>query len=291
VIEIEERSFDRFRCLRMTTHAKKGVGRAASLGRQRPRRQRHIGRIACATKSKATAPSCPSTLPREGSQDKKLAAALRTRTAGSQDESPCRAFHRVNCFEAGLRQQKRPQMRYAPERCRAQRGKSHDQWKSRARNCREAVDQINGSARASGNDEGEATKMRRRGLGPVTAEDRNFGSADARWRGRGYFEFRGAKKMNAQCLSPVGRWAFYTVICTALCGTLTQGNASWLAAVRSWFGLADGIFARSAPRCKGQHGTNRDIKGLWPANRGQIAWWRLKSGGHTRSRRLEEFTA
>jgi hypothetical protein len=34
------------------------------------------------------------------------------------------------------------------------------------------------------------------------------------------------QKMNAQRPSPVGRWAFYTVICTALCGTLTQANAS-----------------------------------------------------------------
>jgi len=64
---------------------------------------------------------------------------------------------------------------------------------------------------------------------------------------------------NAQCLSPVGHWAYYAVFCTALFGTLTQGNASCLAAVRSWFGLALGILARSAPRCKGQHGTNRDI--------------------------------
>src|ERR1700722_2790554 len=60
----------------------------------------------------------------------------------------------------------------------------------------------------------------------------------------GIFRISRRKKMNAQCQSPVGRWAFYTVICTALCGTLTQGNASWLAAVRSWFGLADGIVAQ-----------------------------------------------
>jgi hypothetical protein len=71
------------------------------------------------------------------------------------------------------------------------------------------------------------------------------------------------EKANAQCLSPVEHWAFFTVFCTALCGTLTQGNASCLAAVRSWLGLAVGILARSAPRCKGQHGTNRDIKGFW----------------------------
>ena len=44
------------------------------------------------------------------------------------------------------------------------------------------------AARASG------SEIRRRGLGPVAAEDRNFGSADAGWRGQGYFEFRGAKK-------------------------------------------------------------------------------------------------
>ena len=68
-----------------------------------------------------------------------------------------------------------------------------------------------------------------------------------------------AEITNAQCLSPVGHWAFYTVFCTALSGTLTQGNASCLAAVRSWLGLALGIVARSEPRSKGQHGTNRDI--------------------------------
>jgi hypothetical protein len=82
----------------------------------------------------------------------------------------------------------------------------------------------------------------------------------------GIFRFLRRKKMNAQCLSPVGRWAFYTVFCTALCGTLTQGNASCLAAVRSWLGLADGIVARTAPRGKGQHGTNRDIKGILTVN-------------------------
>src|SRR5580698_1340485 len=76
---------------------------------------------------------------------------------------------------------------------------------------------------------------------------------------------------NAQCLSPVGHWAFYTVFCTALCGTLTQGNASCLAAVRSWFGLAVGILAQSAPRCKGQHGTNRDIWGIPAWKSGRIA--------------------
>ena len=98
------------------------------------------------------------------------------------------------------------------------------------------------------------------------------------------------QKMNAQRPSPVGRWAFYTVICTALCGTLTQGNASWLAAVRSWFGLADGIVARSAARGKGQHGTNRDISGFLAVNRGQIARRPRRSSGHTRIRRLEERT-
>jgi hypothetical protein len=68
---------------------------------------------------------------------------------------------------------------------------------------------------------------------------------------------------NAQCLSPVGHWAFFTVFCTALSGTLTQGNASWLAAVRSWLGLALGILAWSRPLGKWQDGTNRDIRGFW----------------------------
>ena len=104
----------------------------------------------------------------------------------------------------------------------------------------------------------------------------------------GIFRVSRLKKMNAQCQSPVWRWAFYTVICTALCGNLTQGNVSWLAAVRSWLGLADGIVARSAPRGKGQHGTNRDISGFWAVDRGQIACGPRRSNGHTRSRRMEE---
>jgi hypothetical protein len=178
--------------------------------------------------------------------------------------------------------QKCAQMRYAPGRCRARSGESHERWKSRARICREAVDQTNWCARAA------AAKIRRRALGLVAAEVRSFGSADAKCRGQGNCEFRGVKKMNAQCLSPVGRWAFYTVFCTALCGTLTQANASWLAAVRSWFGLADGMVARSASRGKGQHGTNRDISGFWLVNRGQIAWRRPKSCVCSRIRRAEE---
>jgi len=175
-------------------------------------------------------------------------------------------------------------MRYAPQRCRAHREKSCEQWKSHARICRVAVDQNNG--------------CERNGRRKSTARSWRVGSGGVEfWQGRcemerpGIFRIsRRKKKMNAQCQSPVGRWAFYTVICTALCGTLTQGNASWLAAVRSWFGLADGIVARSAARGKGQHGTNRDISGFSAVNREQIACGLRRSSGHTRIRRLEGCT-
>ena len=32
------------------------------------------------------------------------------------------------------------------------------------------------------------------------------------------------KKVNAQRLSPVSRWAFYTVACTALCGRIAENE-------------------------------------------------------------------
>jgi hypothetical protein len=94
---------------------------------------------------------------------------------------------------------------------------------------------------------------------------------------------------NAQCLSPVGHWAFYTVFCTALFGTLTQGNASCLAAVRSWLGLAAGIIAQTASRCKGQHGTNRDIWGIPACDRGKShVGGRPQSGIYDRFEYAEE---
>ena len=66
-------------------------------------------------------------------------------------------------------------------------------------------------------------------------------------------------KNNAQRLSPVMRWAFYTVACTALCGQLAKSEPQVLACRLNLCKLADGIFARSRPHGKGHHRTNRDI--------------------------------
>jgi hypothetical protein len=84
-------------------------------------------------------------------------------------------------------------------------------------------------------------------------------SGDVRLRDAVFACTKRRKKANAQRLSPVTRWAFYTVACTALCGPLAKAEQQALARRSYPRKLADGIVARSAPRGKGHHGTNRDI--------------------------------
>jgi hypothetical protein len=93
----------------------------------------------------------------------------------------------------------------------------------------------------------------------VSAARNRGDSGGVRLRDAVFTRTKWRKKANAQRLSPVMRWAFYTVACTALCGPLAKAEQQAFACSSNSCKLADGIFARSRPRGKGHHGTNRDI--------------------------------